>query len=56
MSQEFAVETGLIVLSRDGCAQFGRRDFVTGWFHSEPDGRRIADAVGAVELDFDMVH
>ena len=56
MSQDFAVETGLIVFTRDGRAQFGWRDLTTGWFHSEADGQCIADAIGAVEFDSDVMH
>lgn len=54
--QEFTVETGLIVFSANGQAQFGWRDLETGAFHSEATGRCILDAVGAVEFSSDVVH
>lgn len=56
MSHEFTVETGLVVFSVDGRAQFGWRDLVTGSFHSEADGQCIPDAIAAVEFASDVVH
>ncbi|MFM0418745.1 hypothetical protein [Paraburkholderia aromaticivorans] len=56
MSQEFTVETGLVVFSGDGRVQFGWRDHTTGSFHSEADGKCIPDAIAAVEFSSDVVH
>ena len=36
MSHEFTVDAGLVVFSRDGRAQFGWLDLVTGAFYAEP--------------------
>ena len=52
----FQIEAGLIVFSRNGHAQFGWRDLVTGIFHSEADGNAILDAVAAVEFVSDISH
>lgn len=56
MSQEFAVESGLVVFSVDGRVQFEWRDLVTGSFHSGADGHCIPNIVDAVAFSSDVVH
>ena len=56
MSQEFSVEAGLIVFSRDGRAQFGWLDLETCAYYGEADGRCIPDAIGAIEFHSDVTH
>jgi hypothetical protein len=56
LSAPFQIEAGLIVFTRNGRAQFGWRDLLTGLFHSEADGNTILVPVGAIEFDSDITH
>ena len=56
MSEQFSVEAGLVVFSRDGRVQFGWLDLQTGTYYGEADGLCIADAVGAIEFHSDVTH
>ncbi|AME28563.1 hypothetical protein AXG89_32735 (plasmid) [Burkholderia sp. PAMC 26561] len=55
-AHEWSVEAGLIIFTKDGRAQFGWRDLITGQFHSEADGRCISEVIGAIEFNSDVAH
>jgi hypothetical protein len=56
LTDELSVMAGLVVFSKDGRAQFGWQDMITGRFHAEADGNHIPDAIGAVEIHNDVEH
>ncbi|SAK73710.1 hypothetical protein AWB80_04154 [Caballeronia pedi] len=56
MSNEYSVEAGLIVFSRDGRARIGWFDLQTGAYNGEAEGLCIADAIGAIEFHADVTH